>query len=158
MAKLELLLIHCTASVEGKELTAADIRREHTSPPPKGRGWGQVGYSDLLHLDGRIENLVPYDNDDIVQPREITNGSVGINGKTRHISYVGGLDIKLKPKDTRTVGQLTALKNYVYDFLVKHPTAKVAGHNQFAAKACPCFDVPKWLESISVNKSNIYMK
>lgn len=158
MQKLKYLVIHCTATVEGKELTAADIKRMHTSPAPKGRGWKQVGYSDLCHQDGCIENLVPYDDDDIVQPREITNGAVGLNGVARHISYVGGLDPKLKPKDTRTDAQKIALKNYVYDFLIKYPSAKVLGHNQVAAKACPCFDVPDWLAEIGVNKSNIYNK
>lgn len=159
MSKLELLIIHCSASREGKELTSADIRREHTSAPPAGRGWNQVGYSDIIHQDGRVENLVPYDGDDIVQPREITNGAVGLNSKSRHVCYIGGLTADgKKSKDTRTPEQANALKNYVYDFLQHHPSAKVLGHNQVAVKDCPCFDVPSWLISIGVNKLNIYSK
>jgi N-acetylmuramoyl-L-alanine amidase len=156
MNKLKYLMIHCTASQEGKALTADDIRREHTSPPPAGRGWKQVGYADTVLLDGKIVNLVPYDQNDTIEPREITNGSAGMNSETRHISYVGGIDKKLKPKDTRTEAQKTALEKYVYDFLAKHPTAKVLGHNQVAQKACPSFDVPKWLIEIGINKGNIY--
>ena len=59
MAKLQYLVIHCTATPEGREVSAADIRRWHTSPAPAGRGWKQVGYTDLFHLDGRVERLVP---------------------------------------------------------------------------------------------------
>lgn len=158
MKKLELGIIHCTATIEGKEFTGKDIRKMHTSPPPAGRGWGQVGYSDIIHLDGTKENLVHYDDDGIVQPREITNGAMGLNQRARHISYIGGLDKNLKPKDTRTAEQINTLKNWVYDLIAKNPTVKIGGHNQFAAKACPCFDVPKWLISIGVNKSNIYLK
>jgi N-acetylmuramoyl-L-alanine amidase len=159
MAKLEYLVIHCTATREGKKITAGDIRRMHTSKPPVGRGWAQVGYADIIHQDGTVENLVPYDDDDIVQPREITNGAIGLNGKARHVSYIGGITSDGKrSKDTRTSEQANALKNYVYDFIAKYPSVKVLGHNQVAAKACPCFDVPSWLISIGINKSNIYSK
>jgi hypothetical protein len=156
MSKLKFFVLHCTATQEGKEYTAADIKKMHCSPPPVGRGWKQVGYSDMIHLDGAITNLVPYDNDQEVQPREITNGALGLNGEARHIVYVGGLDKNLKAKDTRTQAQITALKNKCYDMIAKHPTIKILGHNQVAAKACPCFDVPKWLISIGINKANIY--
>jgi N-acetylmuramoyl-L-alanine amidase len=157
MGKLTILVIHCTASKKGKELTAADIRREHCSPPPAGRGWHQVGYADIIHQDGRLENLVPYDGDDIIQPREITNGVEGFNSEARHVAYIGGLNEHMKPEDTRTSEQANALKNYVYDFLHVHPRAKVGGHRQFNKnKECPCFDVPSWLMSIGINKSNIY--
>lgn len=41
---LQYLVIHCTATPEGREVSAADIRRWHTSPPSEGgRGWKQVG-------------------------------------------------------------------------------------------------------------------
>ncbi|MFR2931049.1 MAG: hypothetical protein ACLTCW_08040, partial [Alistipes putredinis] len=59
MAKLERLVIHCTATPPGREVSAADIRRWHTAPVSQGgRGWRQVGYTDLIHLDGSVERLV----------------------------------------------------------------------------------------------------
>lgn len=59
MAKLKQLVIHCTATPEGREVTAADIRAWHTNPTSKGgRGWKQVGYTDLFHLDGTVERNV----------------------------------------------------------------------------------------------------
>lgn len=159
MSKLTYLCIHCTATQEGKELTTGDIVKMHTSPKPKGRGWKQVGYSDMIHLSGVVSNLVPYNEDDIVQPREITNGAIGLNGVTRHVVYVGGVERDGKtPKDTRTNQQLLALRNYVFHVLSAHPTIKILGHNQVAAKACPSFDVPTWLRTIGVNEINIYKK
>ena len=56
MAKLERLVIHCTATPPGREVSAADIRRWHTAPVSQGgRGWRQVGYTDLIHLDGSVQ-------------------------------------------------------------------------------------------------------
>ena len=94
MARLKLLVIHCTATPAGREVSADDIRRWHTSPLHKGgRGWSQVGYTDMIHLDGTVERLVANNEDDVVDPWEVTNGAKGHNSTARHIVYVGGVDI-----------------------------------------------------------------
>ena len=152
MAKLQYLVIHCTATPEGREVSAADIRRWHTSPAPAGRGWKQVGYTDLFHLDGRVERLVANNEDANVDPWEITNGAAGYNSISRHIVYAGGCDASMKPKDTRTAGQKEALRKYVLDFHTRHPSVKIVGHNQLAAKACPSFDVAAWLLEIGIKQ------
>lgn len=155
MAKLKYLVIHCTATPEGRDVSAADIRRWHTAPVSAGgRGWKQVGYTDLIHTDGRVERLVANNEDANVDPWEITNGAAGYNSVSRHIVYAGGVDANnvQKAKDTRTPAQKEALKHYVLDFHRKHPTVKIVGHNQLAAKACPSFDVPQWLKSIGINQ------
>ncbi|MEG1673222.1 MAG: N-acetylmuramoyl-L-alanine amidase [Alistipes sp.] len=150
--ELKYLVIHCTATPEGREVTADEIRVWHTAPKPKGRGWKQVGYTDLIHLNGGIERLVDNNEDGCVDDWEITNGAVGYNAVSRHIVYAGGCDKNMSPKDTRTVQQLATLKRYVLDFHAKHPCVKIVGHNQLAAKACPSFDVPAWLQYIGVNQ------
>jgi hypothetical protein len=152
MAKLQYLVIHCTATPEGREVSAADIRRWHTSPAPAGRGWKQVGYTDLFHLDGRVERLVANNEDTNVDPWEITNGAAGYNSISRHIVYAGGCDAGMKPKDTRTAAQKEALRKYVLDFHTRHPSVKIVGHNQLAAKACPSFDVAAWLLEIGIKQ------
>jgi hypothetical protein len=152
MAKLQYLVIHCTATPEGREVSAADIRRWHTSPAPVGRGWKQVGYTDLFHLDGRVERLVANNEDANVDPWEITNGAAGYNSISRHIVYAGGCDAGMKPKDTRTAAQKEALRKYVLDFHARHPAVKIVGHNQLAAKACPSFDVEGWLLGIGIKQ------
>lgn len=152
MAKLQYLVIHCTATPEGREVSAADIRRWHTSPAPAGRGWKQVGYTDLFHLDGRVERLVANNEDANVDPWEITNGAAGYNSVSRHVVYTGGCDAGMKPKDTRTAAQKEALRKYVLDFHARHPAVKIVGHNQLAAKACPSFDVVAWLLEIGIKQ------
>jgi N-acetylmuramoyl-L-alanine amidase len=153
MARLRYLVIHCTATPEGREVTAAEIRRWHTSPPPAGRGWKQVGYTDLIHLDGRVERLVDNNEDGNVDPWEVTNGAKGYNGVSRHVVYAGGLSSDKKtPKDTRTAAQLEALKEYVTAFHRRHPSVRIVGHNELAAKACPSFDVQEWLRSIGIRQ------
>ena len=157
--ELKYLVIHCTATPEGREVSAADIRRWHTSAPPAGRGWKQVGYTDLFHLDGRVERMVNNNEDAKVDPWEITNGAAGYNSISRHIVYAGGCeahtltgDSVLKEKDTRTAAQRESMKRYVTEFHRKHPNVKIVGHNELAAKACPSFDVQEWLKSIGIKQ------
>lgn len=153
MAELKRLVIHCTDTPEGRKVSADDIRRWHTSPTSQGgRGWAQVGYTDMFHLDGTVERLVANNEDATVDPWEITNGAKGYNSTSRHIVYVGGRSATSKtPKDTRTEAQKEALKQYVLDFHSRHPDVAIVGHNALSAKACPSFDVPAWLREIGIN-------
>ncbi len=135
-------------------MTAADIRRWHTSPVSKGgRGWKQPGYTDIIHLDGTVERLVDNNEDANVDPWEITNGAKGYNAVSRHVVYAGGCARDGEtPKDTRTPEQLRAMEAYVKDFHKRFPGVRIIGHNEVAAKACPSFDVQKWLKSIGINQ------
>ncbi|ROT12364.1 N-acetylmuramoyl-L-alanine amidase [Muribaculum intestinale] len=155
MAALKYLVLHCTATPEGREVTAADIRRWHTSPVSEGgRGWKQPGYTDIIHLDGTVERIVDNNNEDAnVDPWEITNGAKGYNSVSRHVVYAGGMTKDMsRPKDTRTPAQLKAMESYVMDFHRRFPRIRIIGHNEVAAKACPSFDVQKWLESIGIKQ------
>ena len=158
--KLKYLVLHCTATPEGRHLTKDDIIRMHTAPRHLGgRGWRRPGYSDMIYLDGRLVNLLPFDQNDQVCLWEISNGVRGLNGVSRHVVYVGGMDADYtKPQDTRTEGQKEALEIYVRYMLLRHPHLEILGHYQApgSAKACPSFDVPEWLESIGIASKNIY--
>lgn len=189
-AKLQFLVIHCTATPEGRAISSDNIRQWHLAPIvnadgsltylgnkyaskellPKdkigdeeinklipGRGWTRVGYADMIHLTGAIENLIPYDNDNLVEPWEISNGVAGINSKSRHVVYVGGSSKHGSvPKDTRTTEQRLALANYVRQTIAQHPDILVAGHNQFDPKACPSFDTRAMLKANGIAEKNIY--
>lgn len=143
--RITRLVIHCTATPAGREVTAADIRRWHCTPPPMGRGWKQVGYTDMVHLDGRVERLVANNEDAYVDGWEVTNGAKGYNRTSRHIVYVGGKTTDGRPADTRTEAQKEALRAYVDDFRKRFPWADVCGHRDLpgVSKACPCYDVRK---------------
>lgn len=154
MAVLKYLAVHCTATPEGREVSVDEIRHWHTDPVSKGgRGWKQVGYTDMIHLDGKIERLVDNNEDSNVDPWEITNGVAGKNSVSRHIVYVGGVERDGKtPKDTRTPQQLKAMEEYVKDFHRRFPSVRIVGHNELAAKACPSFNVQEWLRQIGINQ------
>lgn len=152
MAKLKFLVLHCTATPEGREVSSDDIRAWHTNPVSKGgRGWSQVGYTDLIHLNGEIERLVDNNEDANVDPWEITNGAKGYNSISRHVVYVGGVVADGKTaKDTRTKAQKAAMEAYVKEFHRRHPNVRIIGHREVAAKDCPSFDVQVWLKEIGV--------
>ena len=151
---MRYLVIHCTATKAGREVTSEEIRRWHTAPKSKGgRGWKQVGYTDLFHLDGSVERLVGNNEDAQVDPWEITHGAAGYNSISRHIVYAGGLDAQGNPADTRTEAQKTALKRYVQDFNRRFPAIRIVGHHQLnPGKACPSFDVRAWLSSFGIKQ------
>ena len=148
-------------------MSAADIRRMHTSPKPQGRGWRQVGYTDLFRLDGTRERLVKNNEDAYVDGWEVTNGAAGFNSVSRHIVYAGGVAKDSKtPQDTRTPAQRSAMAEYVQDFHRRHPDVKIIGHRDLSpdrngngkvepnewTKACPSFEVSEWLESIGIKQ------
>ncbi len=152
MAKLKYLVLHCTATPEGREVSSDDIRAWHTTPVSKGgRGWSQVGYTDLIHLNGEVERLADNNEDANVDPWEITNGAKGYNSISRHVVYVGGVVADGKTtKDTRTKAQKAAMEAYVKEFHKRHPNVRIIGHREVAAKDCPSFDVQVWLKEIGV--------
>ena len=110
----------------------------------------------MIMIDGSVESLTPHNEDEIVDAWELTNGVAGMNSISRHIVYVGGCDMDMNPKDTRTVEQKAELFHYVKRMVELHPDILIAGHNQFANKACPSFNVPKWLSEVGIPEKNIY--
>ena len=152
--KQKYLVLHCTATPEGREVSSEEIRHWHTDPVKKGgRGWKQVGYTDLIHLDGHVERLVGNNEDAEVDPWEVTNGAKGYNSVSRHVVYAGGLAKDGKTaKDTRTAAQLKAMTAYVRDFHERFPQIRIVGHGELPGvkKACPSFDVAGWLRSIGI--------
>ena len=159
MAGMKYLVLHCTATPEGREVTSGEIRHWHTDPVKKGgRGWKQVGYTDLFHLDGTVERLVKNNEDAEVDPWEVTNGAAGYNSVSRHVVYAGGLAKDGKTaKDTRTAAQVKAMTAYVRDFHERFPQIRIVGHGELPGvkKACPSFDVAGWLRSIGIKQVKV---
>lgn len=128
MRKITELIIHCSATPGGRDYTVADIDRWH-----KARGFKMIGYHYVIRLDGTIEQG---------RPLEMTGAHCkGHNARSIGICYIGGLDPKDRPKDTRTPAQKDSLWALVQALLKQFPNATIHGHNEFANKACPCFDV-----------------
>jgi len=167
MATLDLLIWHCTATPPGMVVTTDMIHKWHTLPKPTGRGWDRDGYADVLYEDATIHNLTPFNQDNIVDPWEVTWGARGVNFRSRHVVYVGGVrevivedkdgEVKtLEPYDTRTDAVKATMEVYSKYMIARHPKIKVAGHNQFSSKACPSFHMISWAESVGIPFKNIY--
>lgn len=132
MRPIDEIILHCSATKEGQNFKAEDIRRWHVN----GNGWKDIGYHYVIDLDGTIELGRPLDQ----AGAHTTNH----NQRTIGICYVGGLDSNGKPKDTRTLQQVAAMRQLVAALKVCFPTIKkVSGHRDYANKACPCFDARK---------------
>lgn len=152
------LMIHCSATAEGRHFDKDDIIDWHCSPRDRGgNGWSKPGYSGIWLLDGTLETLLPFDGDEIVEGWEISNGARGWNSRTIHFCYIGGG--AMHPKDTRTTEQLVGMQNTVQLLLTIWPDIKLIGHNQVnAGKACPSFDVPTWAAAMGIEEKNIDRK
>lgn len=126
------IIVHCTATPEGRDVSVATIRGWHI-----GQGWKDIGYHWIVLLDGTIRPGRP--------EAQIGSHVAGHNTGTLGVVYVGGVAADGKtPKDTRTPAQRAALTAIVQALLARYPTIrKISGHNQYAAKACPSFDVRK---------------
>lgn len=136
--EIKEIIIHCSATKEGQEFHASDIDRWH-----KKNGWSMIGYNYVICLDGTLEK----------GREEGTVGAhtVGHNSKSIGICYIGGLDKNGKAKDTRTDKQKATLWKLLITLIKKYPKATIHGHNEFANKACPCFDVQKEYANINLN-------
>lgn len=130
MRKIDKIIIHCTATPFGRDVTAAEVDRWHRS-----QGWRAIGYHFLIRLDGTIEPGRPVE--------QIGAHCRGQNSRSIGIAYVGGLDSLGKCADTRTDAQKQSLLTLLSSLLEKYPDAGIFGHRDFSPKACPCFDATR---------------
>ena len=135
---IHYLVIHCSATPEGRAHTAKDIDLWH-----KQRGFTEIGYNYVILLDGTIE--LGRDVDKI--PAHVE----GQNKDSIGICYIGGIDKNtLQPKDTRTKTQKEALVKLLKELRALYPDAIIQGHRDFAGvkKACPCFNAKEEYQNI----------
>lgn len=130
--RIEEIIVHCTATPEGRAVSVNTIRGWHI-----GQGWRDIGYHWVVLLDGTIAPGRP--------ESQVGSHVAGHNSGTLGVVYVGGVGADGKtPKDTRTPAQKAALLALCRALIQRYPAIrKVTGHNQYAAKACPSFDVSK---------------
>lgn len=128
MRRINKLIIHCSATPEGRFHNAKDIDRWH-----KERGWKGLGYHYVILLDGTVEK----GRDE----SEVGAHTLRHNQSSIGICYIGGLDENGFPKDTRTDNQKISMYRLLEGLIRKYPHATIHGHKEFANKDCPCFDV-----------------
>lgn len=123
------IIVHCSATPEGKDYTVDNIRQWH-----KAQGWSDVGYHWVIYRDGTIAK----GRDESVIGAHCT----GHNTYSIGVCYIGGMDAANKnAKDTRTEAQKAALRKLLKELKAKYSNAKIYGHRNFTnLKACPSFD------------------
>lgn len=132
------IIVHCSATPEGKDYSVADIRKWH-----KQQGWSDIGYHYVVYRDGTIR-----DGRDV----NISGAHcVNHNAHSIGVCYIGGVASDGKtPKDTRTPSQRIALRQLLTELLMLYPNARIYGHHDFdKGKACPSFDAKNEYEALS---------
>lgn len=128
--KINDIILHCSATQEGKSFTVEDIRKWH-----KAQGWSDIGYHYLIYLDGSIHK----GRDESISGAHCENH----NSNSIGVCYIGGVDKNGKPKDTRNKEQKQAQHKLIQELLDKYNLTlnNVHCHNQYSNKACPSHSI-----------------
>lgn len=132
MRKIDKIIVHCSAGSQSN--TAQDVVNYHI----RTLKWSRPGYHYVIEPDGKIVNTWPED--------QYSNGVKGHNSNAINVCYIGGVDTSrgdLPPVDNRTEAQKESLLKLLRLLKKRYPSAKIYGHRDFAAKACPSFDARK---------------
>ncbi len=140
MREINEIILHCAATPEGRDFTVGDIDRWHRQ-----RKFDGIGYHYVIYRDGSVH-----------KGRAVERRGAHCTGHNAHsigVCYIGGCAADGKtPKDTRTPAQRASLEKLVKELLRQYPGATVHGHNEFAAKACPSFNVRAWLAETGIKQ------
>lgn len=148
MRKVDLIVIHCSATKPGMKLTPEALDRMHRE-----RGFHGCGYHFYIDRDGIIHTMRPMER--------IGAHARGYNAHSIGICYEGGLDERGQPKDTRTPQQKHSLRVLVRVLAHDYKVTRIVGHRDLSPdlngdgmiepwewmKVCPCFEVKKEVNS-----------
>ena len=130
------IIVHCSATPEGKDFTVEDVRRWH-----KQQGWSDIGYHYVIGRHGEKWT-----------GRDVDVSGAHCEGHNRNsigVCYIGGLDeTGKKAKDTRTLQQKAVMLSLLTELKRLYPQAKIYGHRDFARKDCPSFDAKNEYKTI----------
>ena len=130
------LIVHCSATPEGKDYSVDTIRQWHLQ-----RGFSDIGYHYVIYRDGSIH----IGRDESIIGAHCT----GHNTNSIGICYIGGCASDgITPKDTRTEAQKNSLLKLLSELKKKYPKAVIHSHKDYANKACPSFDATKEYSSL----------
>ena len=134
MRKINEIFIHCSATPPNRDIQAEDIRTWHV----RDNGWSDIGYHWVITRKGELQKGRP-----VRRPGAHARGH---NSYSLGICMVGGINTKQEAESNYTEAQWDMLRQVIVRLMESYPDAKVRGHNEVAAKACPSFDVHEWLQ------------
>ena len=152
MRPLNEIILHCTAtrpdwwSTRTTAQKVAEVRRWHVQD----RGWSDIGYHFLIDRSGTVVAGRPLQN--------VGAHTQGHNTGTIGISLFGGHGSSATDAfaENYTPEQDKALRDLIAHLRTNYPSiTKVSGHNQYAAKACPGFNVPTWYDEPKATKPRL---
>ncbi len=135
------ICLHCSATRPdwmGNHTLAekvAEIGRWH-----RDRGWRAIGYHWIIDRDGKS-----------LAGRAETEIGAGVEGHNRgviHICLLGGHGSSESDRFATnfSASQDVTVRGLIQGISMRTQIRRISGHNEFAAKACPGFNVPKWLQ------------
>lgn len=141
MRKIVGIAVHCTATrpewwaSRTTNQKVSEIRRWHVED----RGWSDIGYHFLIDRNGTVATGRPMERDGA--------HIKGWNAGTIGISLFGGHGSSENDafSDNFTPEQDKALRGLLSELTAKYGNVPIIGHNEKAAKACPGFNVSRWL-------------
>jgi len=141
MRQITEAIVHCTATradwwaSRATSTKVKEVRRWHVED----RGWSDIGYHYLIDRDGTVAKGRPMERDG-AHVRGHNTGTIGISLFGGHGSSENDAF-----EDNFTPEQDKALRELLDELKARYGFTKVTGHNEKSAKACPGFDVPRWL-------------
>ena len=134
MRKINLIVIHCSATRCNQSFTVEDLRASHNAQF-HGKG---IGYHYYITRDGQVYQTRSEEEVGI-HARRYNAHSIGI-------CYEGGLDEKGRAADTRTLQQRASLIALLRALKVDYPHAEIMGHCELpnVHKDCPCFSCQEY--------------
>lgn len=150
MRNITTIIVHCSATradwMAGRTLAdkVDEIRRWHVEE----RGWSDIGYNYVIDRDGTVAIGRDRDHDgDTFE--EIGAHVQGHNIESLGVCLIGGHGSAATDafSDNFTPAQDRALRELIDKIETKLGDMTIAGHNDYAAKACPGFKVDRWLHS-----------
>jgi len=138
LRNINKIIIHCSATPEGRDVSMETIKKWHTEDFK----WSDIGYHFVIELDGSLR-----------KGRALSKVGAHAKGHNRDsigICYVGGVDANMEPKDTRTEAQKDMLEDIVFVLAHAYGVAKenIKGHNEVSSKSCPSFNVREWVKTL----------
>ena len=141
------IVVHASATRPNQKIDAADIDRMH-----KKKGWKGIGYHLVITREGLVQKGRDLD--------AVGAHVYGYNKVSVGVCMVGGLDYNGSPENNYTGAQFAQLAETIKILLGLYPGAEVVGHRDLSPdidgdgviepfewlKACPCFDVRKWMK------------
>lgn len=143
MRPVNEIIVHCSATrpnwLDGKSTAAKvrEIKLWHT----RDRGWKDIGYHWVIDRDGTVARGRPEE--------QVGAHTIGRNVGTIGVCLIGGHGSSADDRfdENFTPEQDRALRALISDLRRRYGVLALSGHNQWAAKACPGFNVSTWHNS-----------